>query len=68
MLQWTAEGRIRLFVDSRFPFDRVPDAFAHFQSRGVRGKILIHVSGDWIQTIISEFSFVEKYALECAPG
>ena len=40
-LAWAAAGRLKPVVDSVFPLDRVPEAFAKLRSRNVLGKVLI---------------------------
>ncbi len=40
-LEWAAAGKLKPVVDSVFPLDRVPQAFAKLRSRNVLGKVLI---------------------------
>ena len=41
---WLEGGQLRAVVDSRFPMDRVRDAFAVLESKRARGKIVIEVA------------------------
>jgi len=41
-----AEGKLRVVVDSEWPFDRVLDAYDALLSGRARGKIVIKVAGD----------------------
>lgn len=40
-LEWAAAGKLKPVIDSIFPLDQVPAAFAKLRSRKVLGKILI---------------------------
>jgi 2-desacetyl-2-hydroxyethyl bacteriochlorophyllide A dehydrogenase len=40
-LEWAAAGKLKPVVDSRFPLDRTPDAFARLRSRHVLGKVIV---------------------------
>jgi 2-desacetyl-2-hydroxyethyl bacteriochlorophyllide A dehydrogenase len=40
-LDWAATGRLKPVIDSIFPLDETPQAFAHLRSRNVLGKVLI---------------------------
>jgi NADPH:quinone reductase-like Zn-dependent oxidoreductase len=40
-LEWAAAGKLKPVIDSRFPLDQVPAAFAKLRSRNVLGKVLI---------------------------
>ena len=40
-LEWAAAGKLKPVIDSIFPLDQVPAAFAKLRSRNVLGKILI---------------------------
>ena len=40
-LEWAAAGKLKPVVDSVFPLDRVPEAFAKLRSRRALGKVLI---------------------------
>ena len=40
-LEWAAAGKLKPVIDSIFPLDQVPAAFAKLRSRHVLGKILI---------------------------
>ena len=40
-LQWAADGRLKPVIDSIFPLDQTPAAFAKLRARQVLGKILI---------------------------
>lgn len=40
-LDWAAAGKLRPVIDSIFPLDQVPAAFAKLRSRSVLGKVLI---------------------------
>lgn len=40
-LQWAADGRLKPVIDSIFPLDQTPTAFAKLRSRHVLGKVLI---------------------------
>lgn len=40
-LEWAAAGKLKPVIDSVFPLDQVPAAFAKLRSRQVLGKILI---------------------------
>ncbi len=40
-LEWAAAGKLKPVIDSVFPLDRVPEAFAKLRSRSVLGKVLI---------------------------
>lgn len=41
LLEWAASGVIRSTVDSRFPFERAPDAYRVSESGHARGKIVL---------------------------
>lgn len=41
MLRLVSVGDLKVYIDSVFPFDEVPQAFARLQARGVRGKVCI---------------------------
>lgn len=40
-LQWAAAGRLKPVIDSIFPLDQTPAAFAKLRSRHVLGKVLV---------------------------
>jgi 2-desacetyl-2-hydroxyethyl bacteriochlorophyllide A dehydrogenase len=40
-LDWAAAGKLKPVIDSVFPLDQTPDAYAKLRSRNVLGKILI---------------------------
>jgi NADPH:quinone reductase-like Zn-dependent oxidoreductase len=40
-LEWAAAGKLKPVIDSIFPLDQVPAAFAKLRSRHVLGKVLI---------------------------
>ena len=40
-LDWAATGRLKPVIDSIFPLDETPQAFAHLRSRNALGKVLI---------------------------
>jgi NADPH:quinone reductase-like Zn-dependent oxidoreductase len=40
-LEWAAQGRLRPVIDSVYPLDRTPEAFAHLRSRNALGKVLV---------------------------
>jgi D-arabinose 1-dehydrogenase-like Zn-dependent alcohol dehydrogenase len=40
-LEWAAAGKLKPVIDSSFPLDQVPAAFAKLRSRNVLGKVLI---------------------------
>lgn len=40
-LEWAAAGKLKPVIDSIFPLDQVPAAFAKLRSRNVLGKVLI---------------------------
>ncbi len=40
---WLVRGQLRPVIDSRFPLDRVRDAFAVLESKRARGKILVEI-------------------------
>jgi 2-desacetyl-2-hydroxyethyl bacteriochlorophyllide A dehydrogenase len=40
-LEWAAAGKLKPVIDSIFPLDETPKAFAHLRSRTVLGKVLI---------------------------
>lgn len=40
-LEWVAAGKLKPVIDSIFPLDQVPAAFAKLRSRRVLGKVLI---------------------------
>lgn len=40
-LEWVAAGKLKPVIDSVFPLDQVPEAFAKLRSRSVLGKVLI---------------------------
>lgn len=40
-LEWAAAGKLKPVVDSIFPLDQVPAAFAKLRSRNVLGKVLV---------------------------
>ena len=40
-LEWAAAGKLRPVIDSIFPLDQVPAAFAKLRSRRVLGKVLV---------------------------
>jgi len=40
-LEWAAAGKLKPIIDSIFPLDQVPAAFAKLRSRQVLGKVLI---------------------------
>jgi NADPH:quinone reductase-like Zn-dependent oxidoreductase len=44
-LEWAAAGKLKPVIDSIFPLDQVPAAFAKLRSREVLGKVLIKPSG-----------------------
>lgn len=46
LMNWLSRGEIRTFVDTVYPFDKVPDAFERMQKRGVRGKIVIQLDSE----------------------
>lgn len=41
VLEWAAAGRLKPVIDSIFPLDQAPAAFAKLRSRSVLGKLLI---------------------------
>lgn len=44
-LEWAAAGKLKPVIDSVFPLDQVPEAFAKLRSRSVLGKVLIEPYG-----------------------
>ncbi len=40
-LEWAASGRLKPVIDSIFPLDETPQAFAHLRSRNILGKVLV---------------------------
>ena len=40
-LEWAAAGKLKPVIDSIFPLDQVPAAFAKLRSRNVLGKVLV---------------------------
>lgn len=40
-LEWAAAGKLKPVIDSSFPLDQTPDAFAKLRAREVLGKVLI---------------------------
>jgi D-arabinose 1-dehydrogenase-like Zn-dependent alcohol dehydrogenase len=40
-LEWAAAGKLKPVIDSIFPLDQTPAAFAKLRSRKVLGKVLI---------------------------
>ena len=40
-LEWAAAGKLKPVVDSKFPLQRTPEAFAKLRSRNVLGKVLV---------------------------
>jgi 2-desacetyl-2-hydroxyethyl bacteriochlorophyllide A dehydrogenase len=40
-LEWAAAGKLKPVIDSRFPLEQTPAAFAKLRSRNVLGKVLI---------------------------
>jgi len=44
-LEWAAAGKLKPVIDSIFPLDQVPAAFAKLRSRHVLGKVLIEPFG-----------------------
>ena len=44
--QWIAEGKIKLIVDHKYPFEEVPEAFARLKTSRANGKILIDVASE----------------------
>ncbi|MDB6108707.1 MAG: Alcohol dehydrogenase zinc-binding domain protein [Pedosphaera sp.] len=40
-LEWAAAGKLKPVIDSIFPLDETPKAFAHLRSRNALGKVLI---------------------------
>jgi NADPH:quinone reductase-like Zn-dependent oxidoreductase len=41
LLEWAASGVIRSTVDSRYPFERAPDAYRESETGHARGKIIL---------------------------
>jgi NADPH2:quinone reductase len=40
-LEWAAAGKLKPVIDSIFPLDQVPAAFAKLRERKVLGKVLV---------------------------
>jgi 2-desacetyl-2-hydroxyethyl bacteriochlorophyllide A dehydrogenase len=40
-LEWAASGKLKPVIDSIYPLDETPKAFAHLRSRNVLGKVLV---------------------------
>ena len=40
-LEWAATGKLKPVIDSRFPLDQAPAAFAKLRARNVLGKLLV---------------------------
>ena len=44
--EWMAEGKLKAVIDSRYPFEQVPEAFRKLKTERAKGKIAVDVSED----------------------
>lgn len=44
VINWMADGKLKASIDSRFPMEKVPDAFRKLKTGRARGKIVIDVA------------------------
>ncbi|KAI9692809.1 MAG: hypothetical protein M1822_004803 [Bathelium mastoideum] len=41
---WMAEGKMKAVIDSRFPFEKAPDAFRKLKTQRAKGKVVVDVA------------------------
>ncbi|KAL9090675.1 MAG: hypothetical protein Q9165_005163 [Trypethelium subeluteriae] len=44
MGSWMTEGKMKAVIDSRFPFDKAPDAFRRLKTERAKGKIVVDIA------------------------